>query len=40
MATDPDGPPFFRSWNGAYLLVLGWLAVLVGLFTLLTRAYP
>ena len=33
------GPPFFETWNGMYLLVLGTLAVLVALFALLGRAY-
>lgn len=34
-----DRPPFFRSWNGMYLLVLATLAALVALFTLLSWRY-
>jgi hypothetical protein len=32
-------PPFFRSWRGAYLFVLGTLAVLIAGFIVLTRVY-
>ena len=39
MGDDPEGPPFFESWRGMYLFVLGVLAVLVLLFSLLTLAY-
>lgn len=31
-----DHPPFFRTWGGVYAVVLGWLALLVALFRLLT----
>jgi hypothetical protein len=34
-----DKPPVFRTWNGAYLLVLGTLTALIVLFALLTRIY-
>jgi hypothetical protein len=32
-----DRPPFFGSWKGVYAVVLGWLALLVVCFHLLTR---
>ena len=38
--TGPDHdapPPFLGSWNAVYAAVLGWLAVLVIAFRLLTR---
>jgi hypothetical protein len=46
MTTDPDKPrrilddrpPFFRTWTGIYAAVLGFLAFLVLVFHLLTRA--
>ena len=31
-----DRPPFFRTWGAVYAVVLGWLALLVVLFRLLT----
>jgi hypothetical protein len=34
-----DAPPLLGSWKNLYLVVLGTLAVLVGLFWALTRAY-
>jgi len=34
-----DGPPFFKSWSGAYLFVLVWLAILMALFAVVTRVY-
>ncbi len=40
MAADDEGrPPFFRSWRGAYIFVLAWLAVLVVAFTIVARVY-
>lgn len=36
MPADDDRPPFFRTWRGAYLLVLGALAVEVVLFAWLS----
>jgi hypothetical protein len=33
------GPPFFKSWRGAYLFVVGVLAILIAGFIALTRAY-
>ncbi len=39
MENDPDKPPFFKSWTGMYLLVLGTLTILVALFTVLTQVY-
>jgi len=32
-----DRPPFFRSWTGVYVAVLGFLGFLILLFALLTR---
>jgi hypothetical protein len=32
-------PPYGRSWKALYALVLGELALLIGLFTLFTRAF-
>ncbi len=38
MATDDEGrPPFFKTWRGAYIFVLVWLAVLVALLSVLSR---
>jgi hypothetical protein len=34
-----DRPPVFKTWNGAYLLVLGTLAAVVGLFSLISWIY-
>jgi hypothetical protein len=39
MENDQDRPPFFRSWNGMYLVVLSTLAILVALFSILTKVY-
>jgi|GEM_PF-5166970 len=39
MESDPEKPPFFDSWNGAYLLVIGVLAALLTLFAIITRVY-
>ncbi len=39
MESDPEKPPFFKTWNGAYLLVIATLAVLVALFSILTKVY-
>lgn len=34
-----DKPPFFKSWKGWYLLVVGNLIFLILLFYLFTRYY-
>ena len=34
-----DAPPLLGSWRNIYLLVLGFLALLIALFWALTRAY-
>ena len=34
-----EKPPFFNSWKGWYLLVIGNLAFLIILFYLFTRYY-
>jgi hypothetical protein len=39
MEKDPEGPPFFNSWQGMYWLVLGNLALMVFGFYLITRYY-
>jgi hypothetical protein len=39
MESDPDKPPFFRAWSGMYLVVLSTLAILVALFSILTKVY-
>jgi hypothetical protein len=42
MDTEPDGadrPPFFRTWRGMYALVLGTLAVLVILLSVVSWLY-
>ncbi|HME89982.1 MAG TPA: hypothetical protein VKE49_01055 [Myxococcaceae bacterium] len=39
MESDQEKPPFFKSWNGAYLLVIAVLAALVALFSVLTQVY-
>ncbi len=40
MAPDAEGkPPFFKTWAGAYALVLGWLGVCVVVFTIVTWVY-
>jgi hypothetical protein len=36
---DEPPPPLFGSWRVAYAVVLGWLAVQVLLFTLVSRAF-
>lgn len=38
--TDPnDKPPFFRRWSHWYMLVIGFLAVLIILFYLVTKKF-
>lgn len=37
MQTDEGKPPFFRTWSGAYALVLGWLLITVVALTVLSR---
>jgi hypothetical protein len=34
-----EPPPFGRSWKALYLVVLGTLAVLIGLFSVFTRVF-
>jgi hypothetical protein len=36
---DDDKPPFLGSWNAVYLLVLGSLAAVIALLSLITAAY-
>lgn len=36
---DGGGPPFFKTWGGMYLLVLGSLVAAMVLFGVLTRVY-
>jgi hypothetical protein len=36
---DEGKPPFFSSWNGMYLLVLGALAIQVTAYWLISRIY-
>jgi hypothetical protein len=38
METDEGKPPFFRSWRGAYVFVLAFLAVTVVALTALSKA--
>ncbi len=37
--TDSERPPFFSSWRRMYGFVLAFLAILILLFTLLTKAF-
>ena len=39
MADRDEPPPFLRSWRRMYAAVLGYLAVLIALFYLFTRAF-
>ena len=39
MESDSEKPPFFKSWNGMYGLVLTTLALLLIFFSILTKAY-
>ena len=39
MPTDDDGPPVLGSWRALYVVVLGVLAGLVGVFTLISCVY-
>mgnify|MGYP005835763263 CR=1 FL=1 len=34
-----EGPPFLGSWPRVYAAVIGWLVLLILLFTFFTRAY-
>lgn len=36
---DNDRPPLFKSWNTWYILVIGFLILLIILFSLFTRLY-
>ncbi|HKD43954.1 MAG TPA: hypothetical protein VKB87_26970 [Myxococcaceae bacterium] len=39
MENDPDKPPLFKSWSGIYFLVIATLAVLVLIFSLISKVY-
>jgi hypothetical protein len=39
MENDPDKPPFFKSWSGVYFLVIATLAVLIILFSVISKVY-
>ncbi len=39
MAPEEDRPPFFKTWSGAYALVLGWLVVCMMLFAIISWVY-
>jgi len=39
MNDQKDKVPVFKSWTGWYILVLAVLAVLIGLFYLLTKTF-
>ena len=34
-----EAPPFLRTWKRVYIVVLCYLAVIIALFYLFTRAY-
>jgi len=36
---DEDKAPFFKSWNSWYMIVIGFLLVLIGLFYLFTKYF-
>ncbi|HVP40014.1 MAG TPA: hypothetical protein VMS93_12610 [Candidatus Saccharimonadales bacterium] len=36
---ETEAPPFGRSWGPLYAAVLGFLAVLIGLFLIFTRVF-
>jgi hypothetical protein len=36
---DDERPPFFQTWNGVYALVLGTLAVVVALASIVSAIY-
>ena len=38
-AYDSEPPPFLGRWLDVYLLVIGWLALLIGLFYFFTRYF-
>ncbi|MGH2552965.1 MAG: hypothetical protein ACRDEB_04570 [Chitinophagaceae bacterium] len=38
-STENDKAPFFKNWNYWYMLVIGFLIVLVVLFSLFTKRY-
>jgi hypothetical protein len=38
-AYDSEPPPILGRWLDVYLLVLGWLALLIGLFYFFTRYF-
>jgi hypothetical protein len=36
---DTEPPPFLGSWRNVYLVVVAWLAVLIGIFYAFTRYF-
>ncbi|HEX4276189.1 MAG TPA: hypothetical protein VHZ74_12580 [Bryobacteraceae bacterium] len=38
-AYDSEPPPIFGTWRAVYIFVLGWLALLIGLFYAFTRYF-
>jgi hypothetical protein len=38
-ADDEGKPPFFKSWNGLYALVLGALAASIVIFSIVSRVF-
>jgi hypothetical protein len=36
---DTEPPPFLGTWSRVYILVLAWLALLIGLFYAFTRYF-
>jgi hypothetical protein len=36
---DSEPPPFLGEWRNVYAFVLGWLALLIGLFYAFTRFF-
>jgi hypothetical protein len=39
LTMDNQSPPFFKTWKGFYLFVVGFLALLVIIFQLITSYY-
>jgi len=37
--SDPDLPPFIKSWNQFYAIVIGWLVLLIIVFWLITISF-
>jgi len=36
---DPPDLPWFRTWRGVYLFVLGWFVLVVALLTVFTQIF-